>query len=60
MFAFDESVTLYHKIKSREQLLDIQRSQDPISFRLEYKNRRIKGKYGGVFQLFDDDEKSAQ
>ena len=49
VFAFDESVTLYHKIKSREQLLDIQRSQDPISFRLEYKNRRIKENTGAFF-----------
>ena len=40
VFAFDESITLGHKIKDRETLIGYMRTMDPISFRLEYKNRR--------------------
>ena len=58
VFAFDESITLGHKIKDRETLIGYMRTMDPISFRLEYKNRRIEREYGCVFQLFHVDKES--
>jgi hypothetical protein len=49
VFAFDESITLGHKIKDRETLIGYMRTMDPISFRLEYKNRRIKENTAAFF-----------
>lgn len=49
VFAFDESITLLHGIKSKEQLIDARRISDPISFSLEYKNRRIKENTAAFF-----------
>lgn len=49
VFAFDESITLLHGIKSKEQLIDARRISDPISFALEYKNRRIKENTSAFF-----------
>lgn len=49
VFAFDESITLLHGIKSKEQLIDARRISDPISFSLEYKNRRIKENTSAFF-----------
>ena len=40
--AFDESVVLQHKIKSRDQLIKEKHKQDPLTWRIEFLNERVK------------------
>ena len=43
LLAFDESIALRHNLKSQKFFATSRRTQDPISFRLEVLNERIKG-----------------
>ena len=51
LFAVDESVTLRHNIRSREQLLVEKRKLDPISWRTEYLNERVKESMKAFFPV---------
>lgn len=49
LLAFDESVVLKHGIKTMEQLAVEKRKQDPITWRLEFLNERLKENKSSFF-----------
>jgi hypothetical protein len=42
LLAFDESITLKHNIKTMRQLQKEKRKQDPLTWRIEFLNERVK------------------
>jgi len=49
LLAFDESVTLKHNIKNRNQLKRERKKLDPLTWRIEYLNERVKQNAGAFF-----------
>ena len=49
LLAFDESITLKHNIKKQEQLQEEKRKQDPITWKLEFENARLKENQSAFF-----------
>lgn len=49
LLAFDESVTLKHNIRTRKQLVQEQRKQDPLTWRMEFLNERVKENASAFF-----------
>lgn len=47
--AFDEAVVLRHQIKSKEQLIREKRKQDPLTWRIEFLNERVKENQSAFF-----------
>lgn len=56
LLAFDESITLKHNIKSKTQLIRERKKQDPITWKLEFLNCRLKENQSAFFghSLFED------
>lgn len=42
LLAFDESITLKHKIKSMSYMINEKKKQDPLTWRIEFLNERVK------------------
>lgn len=42
LLAFDEAITLKHNIKTQKQLQKEKRKQDPLTWRIEFLNERVK------------------
>jgi len=42
LLAFDESIVLKHGIKTKKQLIREKKKQDPLTWRIEYLNERVK------------------
>lgn len=42
LLAFDESITLKHKIKSMTYMIKEKKKQDPLTWRIEFLNERVK------------------
>lgn len=42
LFAFDESITLKHNIRTMRQMKKEKRKQDPLTWRIEFLNERVK------------------
>lgn len=42
LFAFDESITLRHNIRTMRQMQKEKKKQDPLTWRIEYLNERVK------------------
>ena len=51
LLAFDESVALKHKIKSQAYYQTEKMKQDPITWRLEFMNERLKENKSSFFTL---------
>lgn len=49
LLAFDESVVLKHKIKLKSQLLKEKKKQDPMTWKLEFLNCRLKENQSAFF-----------
>lgn len=49
LLAFDESVVLKHGIKTKDQLIVEKHKQDPITWRLEFLNERLKENKSSFF-----------
>lgn len=49
LLAFDESVTLRHNIKSLSQLQKEKKKQDPLTWRIEFLNERVKENTSAYF-----------
>lgn len=49
LLAFDESICLKHNIKTKNQLLQEKKKQDPLSWRLEFLNERVKENASAFF-----------
>lgn len=47
--AFDESITLKHHLKTLKQLIKEKKKQDPISWKTEFLNLRVKGSISSYF-----------
>ena len=47
--AFDESITLKHNIRTRNQLIQEKKKQDPLTWRLEFLNERVKENTSAFF-----------
>ena len=62
LLAFDESVTLRHNIRTRKQMFDARKILDPLSWRIEYLNERVKQNQSAFFpyDLFEKNQKLRQ
>lgn len=49
VLAFDESVALRHNIKSQKYFQNERKKQDPITYRIEVRNERLKGNRSAFF-----------
>lgn len=49
LLAFDESITLKHNIKTMRQLQKEKRKQDPLTWRIEFLNERVKENTSAFF-----------
>lgn len=49
MLAFDESVTLKHNIRTQKQMQQEKRKQDPITWKIEFLNLRVKNNASAFF-----------
>lgn len=49
LLTFDESITLKHKLKLRSQLITEKKKQDPISWKTEFLNLRVKDSIKSYF-----------
>mgnify|MGYP004442996143 CR=1 FL=1 len=49
VLAFDESVCLKHGIKTKSQLIQEKKKQDPLTWRLEFLNERVKENTSAFF-----------
>lgn len=49
LLAFDESITLKHNIKTMKQLQREQKKQDPLTWRIEFLNERVKENTAAFF-----------
>lgn len=50
LLAFDESITLKHNIKTRNQLIREKKKQDPLTWRIEFLNERVKQNTSAYFE----------
>lgn len=62
LLAFDESVTIKHKIKTMEYYQTEKKKQDPITWRLEFLNERVKENQFAFFtyQMLNQNQKNRQ
>lgn len=62
LLAYDESVILKHNIKSMKQLVSEKRKQDPITWRLEFLNERVKENTSAffTFRMFQNNQRLKQ
>jgi predicted DNA-binding antitoxin AbrB/MazE fold protein len=60
LLAFDESITLKHTIRSQKQMQKEKRKQDPLTWRLEFLNERIKENSAAFFtyKMFTDNQRN--
>lgn len=60
LLAFDESITLKHNIKTQKQLRREKKKQDPLTWRLEFLNERIKENSTAFFtyKMFTDNQRN--
>jgi hypothetical protein len=60
LLAFDESITLKHNIRTQKQMQKERRKQDPLTWRLEYLNERIKENSAAFFtyRMFTDNQRN--
>lgn len=49
LLAFDESITLKHNIRTQKQMQKEKKKQDPITWQLEFENRRLKENQSAFF-----------
>lgn len=49
MLAFDESITLKHNIRTQRQMQQEKRKQDPITWKIEFLNLRVKDSTSAFF-----------
>lgn len=49
LLAFDESIVLKHKIKDLDQLIKEKKKQDPLTWRIEFLNERVKENTSAYF-----------
>lgn len=49
LLAFDEAIALKHKLKLKDQLIKERKKQDPISWKVEFLNLRVKDSEGSYF-----------
>lgn len=49
LLAFDESVTLKHNIRTMKQMIQEKKKQDPLTWRLEFLNERVKENTSAFF-----------
>jgi hypothetical protein len=52
LLAFDESITLKHNIKTKRQLLREKKKQDPLTWRMEFLNERVKQNANAFFDFW--------
>lgn len=60
LLAFDESITLKHNIRNQKQMQKERRKQDPLTWRLEFLNERIKENSAAFFtyKMFTDNQRN--
>ena len=60
VIGLDYSVSLKHKIKTKNQILKDKRKYDPITFRIEYNNEMIKENTSAFFtyKMFTDNQRN--
>ena len=49
LLTFDESITLKHHLKTLKQLIRERRKQDPVTWKIEFLNLRVKGSLSSYF-----------
>lgn len=49
ILTFDESITLKHHLKTLKQLIRERRKQDPVTWKIEFLNLRVKGSLSSYF-----------
>lgn len=49
MLAFDESVALKHELKTKEQLIKEKKKQDPVTWKIEFLNLRVRESSSSYF-----------
>lgn len=49
MLAFDESITIKHELKTIEQLIKEKRKQDPVTWKIEFLNLKVKDSLSSYF-----------
>ena len=49
LLTFDESITLKHHLKTMKQMLKEKQKQDPITWKIEFLNLRVKGSLSSYF-----------
>lgn len=49
LLAFDESITLRHNIRTMRQMIQEKKKQDPLTWRIEYLNERVKENTSAFF-----------
>lgn len=59
MLAFDESITLKHNIRTMKQMKQEKKKQDPLTWRIEYMNERVKENTAAYFKykMFTDNQR---
>jgi len=49
MLAFDESITIKHELKTMEQLIKEKKKQDPITWKIEFLNLKVRDSLSSFF-----------